>query len=1429
MTPDNPVLRADKVDENFYKCTHERNISCENLDTFEDCIDSASPYSISEAQQLNSSVDIDVSGYMNATLFSKISGTNQILEPSDDFFGFSKCQWAHYYMNNTVINEETGDSTTEYFSYPEFRCFKNSDDSPPVFINDSGYGYEITESFQRSDCGGFLERDSAPPSAEIIQNIMDCRKDFTPPITNIPHYEEAGNPMRISANFEFPAVVSDSSIDYSAKYPDTFACISDTEGGCYPRGKAGFTGTENIIKAENTNFDVGYNIDEGIRAGIYHFHYFSEDVSHNLEVVRSFPVYIDPDPPNVVLSFSNTSYELIEDLWRTDLTINMQIIPRYADDDEFAFCDAKMYLGNNSIYPLQDIISEFNNTWTREYTQMPDDIYRFWYRCVDDVGNVAEENITIMIDGDKSITNPMPRGTVNNGNVVISVETGTNAECRYTYSVEDLPAFWDNITFAPTVFDTMVLFDTTGSEAVPTTIHHSNVNLGHGYHRYYVKCRMFNDDKIRGNNADQIRFAVDTVPPVSSYSTSVSPYNSWFNQPVRVTLNCGDPPIFGKGLDWSFGCANIFYCVGMNCSNFAGAFREYVNPIQFANTDYISYYSVDMGGNQEETIEDILFQIDNTPPELNLEFFDGLVPASVIVMNRAYKVRVTSNEPLISPAVAQPYVVYTSDPTKFAGQFDLFPTENPSVWEGIFFLENINANKDFEGNGIFTAWAADNHNVTGYGSITVPIDTKPPTAPVVEPSLELPSPDASDYQAIGYPVHYYDGVYYTNSNSVFITGYTDEYLDMIAVTSSEGIDTEKTFTQTPAAVHYNDSVVSGFAGLHEIAILGDITRRVNSSLFMGLDEEKQTIGSRQVYGGYGTFYDVRDIEFHADDELYTSVLIYPVLEENLDLDRPVVFYDQEYPSFWFGIDVDLDPFKSTAFYLKSYDDSGNLVRYPSIAAEQTFLEMFSDPIAPLVISSYPRAGSTSKNTFDIEVKIKEGVQESGLYEEGLSFTLNGEPVTYFIEHDLEAEANDPVHHYFRIYAPVANLEDGIYHVAVDGSDLAKNWFDETNYPAHWAFDVDTSIPEDPEFRLVGGRKDPTGGDRWYVDHSPDFIIDFSLERDPVTVVDVFMESAPSQGNAAVCNETDDFNVFLCRFTTPKPGSSQVGPFWADYGVIVEAFQTLADGTDSDSGMYGPFPFTVDDEAPDFDVAMNTRFMGDVNLTVGVIVRNEHHPLEASMGILGGTYAPYYSSNNGSFYYFIWDVPDFDSADEGATDLTLTLSDFAGNSNSKTVPVYIDLTPPSIADVTIEVSDTVPIGTELFTAQPNVTVSGTFVDEDIFKVWIMPGDYDPITETYGEKKNADLIFDVNGIPESFIVSVNLMDPSAGIPVQEPEVYSYMLNYMLISQINNMTLFVMDTAGHLSHKPLRVISDIAPPLPPTFCVGEEGLLCMPVPPI
>jgi hypothetical protein len=311
-----------------------------------------------------------------------------------------------------------------------------------------------------------------------------------------------------------------------------------------------------------------------------------------------------------------------------------------------------------------------------------------------------------------------------------------------------------------------------------------------------------------------------------------------------------------------------------------------------------------------------------------------------------------------------------------------------------------------------------------------------------------------------------------------------------------------------------------------------------------------------------------------------------------------------------------------------------------------------------------------------------------------------------------------------------------------------------------------------------------------------------------------MDATPTISNAASCILTER-NVFRCAFTEPK--TTGVG-FWADYGVHIKAHKVLDDNTLSDVGDYGAFWFTVDDEPPRFTPKFQQRFRDNVDITIGVSVENEKHALSADLEILGEHYSPLYASKNGSMYYFTWHVPDYGV--EGTTNMVISMSDFAGNSRSVTVPVYVDLTPPRMSNVQVDVSDTVIIGGERFTSQPTAVITGRFIDDDITKIWAQPGNFNATTGVTDNRTYGLVQFDASGGSVSFTVTVALPDPNRGRAVMAPFEY----NDMLISYINELKLYARDIAGHENSMDLRVIRDIAAPRTPTFCLGSEWYDCV-----
>ncbi|MBI5398945.1 hypothetical protein HZB03_05770, partial [Candidatus Woesearchaeota archaeon] len=560
------------------------------------------------------------------------------------------------------------------------------------------------------------------------------------------------------------------------------------------------------------------------------------------------------------------------------------------------------------------------------------------------------------------------------------------------------------------------------------------------------------------------------------------------------------------------------------------------------------------------------------------------------------------------------------------------------------------------------------------------------------------------------------------------------------------------------------------------------------------DKEQKTLGPRTAYGSFGLFYDITSLAYVGGDEDYTSIKVYPALESPLPVAKKIFFYTKESPMYWFGFNTPVPAFKNTTLYLKVYDKSKNFVRLPAITDTPTRFTFFSDPKPPTVEARFPKPGTTADTSFIVYIVLKEGKHESGIDNATISMFINGKTVPFTVKHDLVREKLDASSYYYRIEVPVVNLKDGEYAVAVNARDFARNQISQKPIPSKWNFTVDHLAPKAPEFNLVDGTLGPD--DRWYINKPPQFTLVFN-DPDPVTIVDTFMDDATGPGGAATCKNTS-FNAFLCTFTTPKTAAP--GFFWSDYGVLVSAFKTLSDESKSPKGVYGPFEFTVDEEAPQYKLSFNTRVRKSFDLLMTADVANENHPLFSKMKVKGQEFF-LLSSKNGSTYSFTWQVPDYSklAGDEGPATMEFTLSDYAQNANTTTVPIYIDLTPPSATNVDIKISNTVTIGGEQYTSHANVTITGDLVDDDVVAVWTLPGDFNETTGKAADKKMATLVKDPSGIAKSFLIEVKLKGDIG------------------FTEVNNMILVIKDAAGYETFKKLRVIKDLEAPKAPVICVG------------
>jgi len=804
-------------------------------------------------------------------------------------------------------------------------------------------------------------------------------------------------------------------------------------------------------------------------------------------------------------------------------------------------------------------------------------------------------------------------------------------------------------------------------------------------------------------------------------------------------------------------------------------------------------------GNSGNT--NVLFQIDNIQTEIDFNFIDEFGEVEDILRLAVnYKINLTTTKPFLSPELETPKMVIAS-PAAIEQEILFRPTADPLVWEADFYIPNLNRYRGIPGIlGSFTVYVHDYHNVSASLEKLIPVDTQPPNPPVLEPSIELPSREEAEYEKAGFPLHFFNGTYYTNSNAVFLTGYTDEFLDIIATIDIGEDRTEIFFTQTETTKVFDD-VLATPGVLDHVRVEGDLREVIDTSAYVGFGTEKTQIGSMRAYGDYGKFYDTTSIQFVGGDEQYTQANVYPDLELVIPKNTPVFFYDKDTPSFWFGVYIPLLMYETSTVFLKVFDEAGNIARYPLVTDDPSRIVIYYDPSPPIVLSHYPFTGSTVLDTFIAEIEVKKEIKGAPLDFESINFSINGEEIPF----NIEVTGTDESYIYYKIWYAMSDLDDDEYEFSIHARDHAGNDLDESSVSATWTTIVDQSAPLRPDFFLIGGTEFEG---RWYVRTSPEFTLDFTDNEEPINIVGISLSDALTNNEAASCTN-GTYNNFSCVF--PAALAVDTEGFGVDYGIVVDAFKTLDDGSRT-FGFWGPdgMEFTVDPYPPEVsNLNMKSRIRDNFNLTFTVDILNERHPLRGTV-LMDGVLYDLASLKRNSTYTFVWPVPDFSIDDdvEGDHPIVVTIADYAGNEVVLDRNMYLDLTPPRIKNVGVAITDSIEVGTigneTLYaTARTIVAIEGEFIDDDIAKVWITPGDYNEQLRVYEDKTDAEIIYDENGYPRTFTVDANLR----GAPGK--------------TELNQITLFVEDIAGHIITKIINIRKDLEAPETPRFTIGGPSI--------
>ena len=609
-------------------CLNGNEVSCYDYADKTDCLGSTDGE--------NAVVDVSWGLKSGTNYYIKKSGTNAITTESLDSFNLKTCKFTD-------------------------KCIKDADNNNEV-AQQIYYGNSIGV---KQDCLPDLDG----------KYSLDCARDVSVPETIVVHKDYVNK-----LEFDYDVVDYDGINQLRPEGIKTYASGNSVSlPPLYPDVERA---------ADKIIFDVPGGI-VGILGQNYRLSYFSEDASHNLEVVKSFTVTLDTVKPEITDIIT-----IIPNLETHSVTVNARLtLSELRNEEGFSgqpnddliscvkregstlktglilVIDAT---GANVESPLNEDTyledSTADGILRNEVSETYSDIetgtepnsgitLRYVWECYDGAGNIASDSYSFPADADMMISNPTPssEAVASGVDVPISIKTQKDGTCSYS---SNNGVSWTEFT---------------GKVQEPDGWVHSavaNVPINEEHTDYTVKCDFADiQGTIFGSNADTIRVTVDdkapnTLPFVNDEQI-IFDSSHWIGQ-TGFELRCVDvkqgqgPRIFTPV---ESGCANVYYCDelldGADCDPVQKPGDSFTPTIEASTV--IRYYSVDNLGKPEQVKEQPI-KVDLIPPVISL--------SSPVDTSGSNALRVDTKEPTI-PLIGKIINDHAGDvsPMKFFGSY----------------------------------------------------------------------------------------------------------------------------------------------------------------------------------------------------------------------------------------------------------------------------------------------------------------------------------------------------------------------------------------------------------------------------------------------------------------------------------------------------------------------------------------------------------------------------------------------------------------------------------------------------------------------------------------------------------------------------------------------------------------------------------------
>lgn len=1002
-----------------------------------------------------------------------------------------------------------------------------------------------------------------------------CIQDNAPPITAISteekHFENGR--LLVGKKLSIPVSVNEQAT--------TFFCIDNPAGGCYP-------GEDDVAICKMQKL-----LQQEFNKEPKELRFFSKDVHKNLEVINqdhTIPIIVDTSAPVRL----NPDTHMITSTNRV-LTVALNF-------DEEMICDARLTNPEGREVKADDtpearlqsntIRKEKGSVFERKFYNLKDGLYIFTYECEDKFGNraVGGEVHSINFDGVK-ITSPQYHVQDNN-QYTLTVQVEGNQQCKFTN-------LGDTLQFSPTAMDQME--GSLGPGASPQE-QQGTVSLNPGLNVIQVGCSGNNGGSNEANPANRAIVVFDQEPPRLEIYNSIDgevffddtqKYGSI--QPLFV--GCHDDAIYRRYnlKHLGLGCKEVgfrlqeagttgTFTFENSGLDIAGPILVRPNPV---GTEQVSVTGTDGSNTASKDVEVGLAPAPTLDWVVTDDFGTVLsVEGSTAILGpQRYRVKIRSNGVIKQEAgvpVLSGLASATSEEEK--PEADVFSEQTPLIncegelnaYECTLDLRRIAEQGEAVGLTIFNINLIVTATVKQTGPQCFPgefetleqeIEKGGPTLVLFnrEPSIDFEpifgpgrSPgilELLENRIFNYPVHFEDGVYYTNQPKLFATGRVlapdltkrIEFYTGPCIVGDQGGALKKQAQDfvviPPGEIGGEDEieVLPAPQGATELITLSEGNFAGNFLRFEGADP-------RISYGNYHQFYKIGEQETIQDGPQrgriklrLTAPLEAPL--EGIDADgnpvasirafvRPPNRGNQDAPDdFWFGQNLSLQN-GCNRFYAKAIgstvDIAGGLAEITGPPTPIQPAQIIVDTVGPRIISKTPDVGTTKIKTNEIVVVVEEEASDAELIKETIAMRLSNVTVTEEGEIqivndvcapgtrntcalEIEESFANGIRRYTITYQGGKDRQgapfDGSFCVDLQGHDKATNRFSPS---PQWCFGVNDRAPDEPVWKVAGAVEHEG---IIYTRTKPVFEIDYTRTSEKVELTQMMYRVPDSAGGA----------------------------------------------------------------------------------------------------------------------------------------------------------------------------------------------------------------------------------------------------------------------------------------------------------------------------